>query len=1129
MNQCLMSVCAWSMVVFAAELGDEANGAAPNTPTKTAEAWTAEEAVRQLTLNPDDAYLQYVALQLARNEGKTQQVSQTITGSNRRGPRGPERNADLFSLFTGALAVQESLQLDTMAADTGAGNSRIADRSLETVKIADLAGPKVKSHPWGEMLAAQSVAKRTLEVSQLAKCVPEDQYFVLFGSMNKLLEAGEGGDLWGAHLFSQATRSAQTHRTTARLKTQLAVETDPLTRPFYDMVVDEVALTGSDLYFRMGSDVTLLFRIKQPEVFRLQMDGFLTSAEQSRSDATRTTGKILDFPYVHVGTPDRELSVFSAYPRPDLHVRSNSRAALERVLETIAGRDKDGRKGVRPLGESTEFKYIRTLMPLGAEEEHGLIYLSDPFIRRVVGPELKLTNARRLFCYNHLRMIGHGAMLYRTQYGRPAGSLAALAEGKCAPGVFGEGTLQCPCGGEYHLSGDGTTGVCSHHGHAQYMVPCCEIPVTRVTEAEAARYKQFLDRYNSYWRTFFDPIAIRVQLTPERYRAETIILPLIDNSIYSSMAMALGGEPEPLDGLPVPDRNIFSMAFKLHKARLLAASGWKPPEPEVVRQDGPEVNVRLSVANLKRIGLAMHSYHDTHKEFPAVANFGRSNRALLSWRVHILPYLEQSELYEQFHLDEPWDSAHNKKLIGQMPQAYVSPGLKVGEAGKTTYVVPVGARTVFSGTKKGTRIADIRDGTSNTIMVMDAAEKRAVVWTKPDDVAYDPAKNPQGLLRRFGDSGLVCYCDGSVFRLPNDFSDTAAKALFTRNGGESVTARGRTAPSSRSRRRNPFDIGGMLGDKLDERQLYQFLTEGVGDQIGMHVYDAKPMFDFNLTGFLGDGIRRLRGGRFPMDDEVLYISFVVASLNAPVYISAAVEDPEIVDRFLDHLDELLAEMAAEPRGGGWFDMDFDFYRVPLGDDDYRGRCFNVQLGPVKWRLFFARIGDGLYIASKRFILEDLHAADNRPLEGQEVDRGPSAHAMVRVRPEHWKEVASAFQLGWAEESRHACLKNLGPLGSVARAATASDSGSAGAARIGDQADALHGVHFFCPDGGRYELQPDGRGIVCSVHGSVLAPRQMPGPAAGSPAGRIMDDFGGITTALTFLEDGLHAVVTVRRK
>ena len=132
-----------------------------------------------------------------------------------------------------------------------------------------------------------------------------------------------------------------------------------------------------------------------------------------------------------------------------------------------------------------------------------------------------------------------------------------------------------------------------------------------------------------------------------------------------------------------------------------------------------------------------------------------------------------------------------------------------------------------------------------------------------------------------------------------------------------------------------------------------------------------------------------------MDDEIVYVSFLVASLNAPVYVSVPVEDPAVVDRFLDHLDELLAEMAARPERGGWFDLDFDFYRVPLGDDDHLSRCYNVQFGPVKWRLFFARIGDGLYVASKRFILEDLYAAGNRPVEAQPVDRGPNLSSTPR--------------------------------------------------------------------------------------------------------------------------------------
>src|SRR5262249_33316043 len=159
--------------------------------------------------------------------------------------------------------------------------------------------------------------------------------------------------------------------------------------------------------------------------------------------------------------------------------------------------------------------------------------------------------------------------LYQTEHGKPPASLEELAKAGCAPGEFGKEGLVCPDGGKYSLSADGLTGVCSHHGHAHALTPCCEIPVKEVTGEEADEYKAFLDEYNQYWRTFFAPIALRIQITPQRYRLETIVLPLIDNTIYTTMARVMGGKPEPLDALPVPKRNIFSLAVRLNKRELL--------------------------------------------------------------------------------------------------------------------------------------------------------------------------------------------------------------------------------------------------------------------------------------------------------------------------------------------------------------------------------------------------------------------------------------------------------------------------------------------------------------------------------------------------------------------------------
>ena len=166
----------------------------------------------------------------------------------------------------------------------------------------------------------------------------------------------------------------------------------------------------------------------------------------------------------------------------------------------------------------------------------------------------------------------------------------------------------------------------------------------------------------------------------------------------------------------------------------------------------------------------------------------------------------------------------------------------------------------------------------------------------------------------------------------------------------------------------------------------------------------------------------------------------------------------------------------------------------------------------------------LYLASKAFILEDLAAS-----QAAVDDGGPEAHAMVRVRADHWKDVLPAFQLGWAESSREACLNNLGPLSSVARAVQATSDTPVDAQDMLQQADNLHSVHFFCPDGGRYAVTGDGSQVTCSVHGTAAQPQQLAKPAKGSPMGSLMDDFSGVTAELTFLEDGLHAVVTVERK
>jgi len=1109
--------------------------------------WSFDEAQAQLKMYPKDVFLQYVALKLGQREGFDATEMLRLNERTRRQIAAERRkDIDLFNLFSGALAVQESLQLDAMRPGSDVNRTDAAANTDSVVPIPELKGPSVESHPWHEMLNGRKPA-----MSVLADYVPDDTYYIRFRSVSRMLDVMDGGNLFAKHLYTQSGESAFARDTEQRLRTQLAVETNPLARPFYDLVVKEIAISGSDPFVNEGSDVTLLFRFEQELIFRTQMDAYLTAAEKSVENVTRKEESWEGIPFVHLTSPHREVHVFSAYPDKGLHVRSNSRTAFLRILKLIKGQ---GDAKLKSLGQSEEFAYVRTLVPADAPEEDGLIYLSDPFIRRLVGPEVKLTELRRLKCFNNLRMIGHAAAMFEIEHGHGPGSLTELKDANCLPDRFNEGQLKCSCGGEYSLSSDGRHGVCSHHGHSDLLIPCCEISETSVTAAEADAYRQFVTEYSEYWRTFFDPIAVRVQATPERYRLETIVLPLINNSMYQSMAMALGGTPQPLSG-DVTSDTIMSLNFAIAKQRLLEQSGWQPPEEiaavEAKEKTSANAFITASTNHLKQIGLAIHNYHDAHSQFPAYSK-SDSGKPLLSWRVHLLPYLENRPLYDEFHLDEPWDSEHNKTLIASMPQLFKSPGVKSSKPGMTTYQTVMGEDMIFESNGSKVTFRDVLDGTSNTGMVIDASSEFETIWTKPGDLMPDVAKIRTALTDRFQNGGLILLADGSVRQLRVELNDTAISNIFVRNDGIPIGEVFADAPYdwAEERRRDPFGLNSVMGGRINQGDLYQLLAKGLGNRIGLHVCDSDPTLDVQLTSILPEIFAGSRGMGGAMSSEVLWIGMAIASITAPVYIDVAVDDAAIVDAFLEKLDEGAAIEARTHTDFGWFAFKKDFYTVQIGDT--KARSFVLSLGPIKWRFFYTRIGSRVCIASKLETLEQLVAASVAgPVSGPEP-RAPQpaidgkqpkdsdlrqvrqrdcspAHAQLTIHRQQWNRIMPSVRLSWDEAARQACLDNIGPLTSTARVAAGShhDDSDVAPDELVATASSIYGGVHRCPCGGHYIQTKDGR-IVCSVHGNADHPQQ---PTPNAPNGgslEMLNSFSEIRVQLTFLEDGLHAVLEIDR-
>lgn len=270
--------------------------------------------------------------------------------------------------------------------------------------------------------------------------------------------------------------------------------------------------------------------------------------------------------------------------------------------------------------------------------------------------------------------------------------------------------------------------------------------------------------------------------------------------------------PRPLDQLPEAVLSVFALGAIGHVDQLLANPG------AIVKRSGADLTasvtipkeliagassvaamstallvpavqkIRMAAArmqgqnNLKQIALAIHNYEATYGNLPHDIT-DKDGKPILSWRVAILPFIKQDNLYKQFKLDEPWDSDHNKKWSETVIKVFTSPHAPLPfEPGMTQYKAFAGPGTIFE-SGKVIRFNDILDGTSNTIMVVEAGEP--IPWAKPGDIPYDPKKPlPKLALPGVADFINVAMCDGSVRTLNmKKLTERTLRNAITRDDG----------------------------------------------------------------------------------------------------------------------------------------------------------------------------------------------------------------------------------------------------------------------------------------------------------------------------------------------------------
>lgn len=412
-----------------------------------------------------------------------------IAGFSGRRERG--RSTSIFNVFGGRSAISETLQMQDIAVPqtTASGG--------EMTPISEIQGVEVKSHPFEEMLGEKEGGRIAL-----AEVIPADHLFAYFPKPAGLISWLDGGAEFLFNAGASATGRSLEYGLSERYTAALGMEREWMRRLLDSGAVEEIAIAVPDLFLIEGTEVTVVARLKNPVIAA----GLLRLIGINNLDTTT----------VHKG-PDGSTSHWAR--RGDLLIVSTHADELDQVLKLEAA----GGKG--SLGQSAELRYMLTKLPL-RDSTKAFVYLSDPFIRRLVGPQTKIPQHRRIRARSEMEALVAGSLLYQLD-GHQGGNAADLLAKKyvSAPRVATDAVLD-PASG----------AVSKTFGSLPWMHSLKDLDITTATAEETAAYQQYLENYNQFWRRFFDPIAIRIdQPEPATYELSVFILPLIDNSIYNSL------------------------------------------------------------------------------------------------------------------------------------------------------------------------------------------------------------------------------------------------------------------------------------------------------------------------------------------------------------------------------------------------------------------------------------------------------------------------------------------------------------------------------------------------------------------------------------------------------------------
>ncbi len=420
-----------------------------------------------------------------------------LTIPARRDSRRTDNRADLFNVLGGSAAIAETLQLQSIGGERGG-------KGKPQIPIDSIKGVEVKSHPFAKMLAGKPGGSLAM-----AELVPHNRFFAWFAQPKVLTQYLKGGSDFIFHSSTALSGTSTNHNLQDRYLRKLGINAAWAQRLLDSGAIGELAVVLPDLFLVDGTDITLIMRLQQPQA----VSGMLGLLGIDISDKA--------FTFTHEnGTSYWQLL-------GDLLVISTHSEELTRIEALAAGDE------TTSLGHSAEFRYMLTQLPV-EQRTTGYFYFSDPFIRRLVSPQVKIAQLRRLQASAEMQAAAAALLLYRADGHQGMPSLQELIEKKYLSPPLLVTDLQLADDGSVHSK---------EWGSPATLPSLSQRPVTTATRAEEGAYNNYVRNYNRFWRRFFDPIAIRLNQTSEQeMEVSTFILPLIDNSIYQGLKQVLVAE-----------------------------------------------------------------------------------------------------------------------------------------------------------------------------------------------------------------------------------------------------------------------------------------------------------------------------------------------------------------------------------------------------------------------------------------------------------------------------------------------------------------------------------------------------------------------------------------------------------